>query len=359
MEHIAKSLHTLPLPSAEAGTVPDWIHVLPAGRFFGRDGRGPYALEDARAVIAASLDQAMPKGIPMDYEHQTENAPKNGQPAPASGWITALEAREDGVWAHVEWTERAAAFIRAGEYRYVSPVFFYDKKTGAIQAIESVALTNLPNLGGLKAIAKALAVGEDSSLTDSDSNDKEQDMNGIKERLGLAPTATDAEIGQAIAAVMAERDGLKAAVLEIGKAAQCKSTDLADVGKAVAALAASAQNPDPAKFVPIDLYNAAGRELAEMKAARAKAAAASLVDTARQAGKISPAMEAWARDYAGKDPEGFAAWSESAPDQRPGGDKATAAKATPPGDAGRLTEEEKAICRNCGISEEDYIKGKN
>ena len=342
MEHIAKSLHMFLLPSAEAGTVPDWIHVLPAGRFFGRDGRGPYALEDAQAVVAASLDQAMPKGIPVDYEHQTENAPKNGQPAPASGWITALEAREDGIWAHVEWTERAAAFIRAGEYRYVSPVFFYDKKTGAIQAIESVALTNLPNLGGLKAIAT-----------------KEKNMNGLKERLGLSPDATDVEVSQALAALVAERDGLKAAMREIGRAAQCKSTDLADVGKAVAALAASAQNPDPAKFVPIELYNAAGRELAEMKAAQAKAAAASLVDTARQAGKISPAMEAWARDYASKDPEGFAAWSESAPDQRPGGDKATAAKATPPGDAGRLTEEEKAICRNCGISEEDYIKGKN
>ena len=109
MERMAKTLHTLPLPSTGGGLVPEWIHILPAGRFSGRDGRGPYALEDAQAVIAASLSQAMPRGIPMDYEHQTENAPQNGQPAPASGWIVAMESREDGIWAHVEWTERAAA----------------------------------------------------------------------------------------------------------------------------------------------------------------------------------------------------------------------------------------------------------
>lgn len=340
MERIAKSLHTLPLPSAETGTVPDWIHVLPAGRFVGRDGRGPYALENAQAVIAASLDQAMPKGIPMDYEHQTENAPKNGQPAPASGWITALEAREDGVWAHVEWTERAAAFIRAGEYRYVSPVFFYDKKTGAIHAIESVALTNLPNLGGLKAIAT-----------------KEKSMNGLKERLGLSPDATDVEVSQALAALVAERDGLKAAMREIGKAAQCEDADPSGLGKAVAALAQAAAKPDPARYVPIDLYNAAGRELAELKAAQSAAKAESLVDAARVSGKVTPAMLAWAKDYASKDPEGFSVWAANAPDMRPNGGRASGTQAAgPEGGKVALSAVQKAICTAMGVDETQYAE---
>jgi phage I-like protein len=36
-----------------------------------------------------------------------------------------MQAREDDIWALVEWTEKAAAHIKAREYRYLSPVLFY------------------------------------------------------------------------------------------------------------------------------------------------------------------------------------------------------------------------------------------
>jgi phage I-like protein len=37
---------------------PEWVHLVPAGRFSGVDGRGPYTLADPAAVIAASLPPA-------------------------------------------------------------------------------------------------------------------------------------------------------------------------------------------------------------------------------------------------------------------------------------------------------------
>jgi hypothetical protein len=53
--------------------------------------------------------------------------PGVGGTAKAAGWIKELQVRDDGIFGRVEWTEAAAAAIKAGEYRYLSPVFFHDQ----------------------------------------------------------------------------------------------------------------------------------------------------------------------------------------------------------------------------------------
>jgi phage I-like protein len=79
----------------------------------------------------------------IDYEHQTLNAATNGQPAPAAAWFSTLEWRDgDGLYAtDVQWTERAAAMVAAGEYRFLSPVFCFDNH-GNVKALLHAALTN-------------------------------------------------------------------------------------------------------------------------------------------------------------------------------------------------------------------------
>ena len=76
------------------GAVPE-LHLLPDGEF------KPQAAEDARempksgtyrmnAQIAEkviALASASVNDLPIDYEHQTQQAAKNGQPAPAAGWM--------------------------------------------------------------------------------------------------------------------------------------------------------------------------------------------------------------------------------------------------------------------------------
>jgi hypothetical protein len=47
---------------------PEWIQLVPAGSFHGRDGRGPYLLSDPEAVIAATNALRMRAGIPIDYD---------------------------------------------------------------------------------------------------------------------------------------------------------------------------------------------------------------------------------------------------------------------------------------------------
>lgn len=90
----------------------------------------------------------------IDYEHQTLKAEKNGQPAPAAGWMHALRWIEGkGLHALAELTERAKEQIKAGEYRYFSPVIQYSTKTGEVTKLLMGALTNNPAIHGMAAIS--------------------------------------------------------------------------------------------------------------------------------------------------------------------------------------------------------------
>jgi phage I-like protein len=116
------------------------------GLFGGRDGRGPWELKDPEAFIQRTMARHAGVDIPLDYEHQSVMAEENGQPAPAAGWIKALASRADGIWDRVEWTQRGASLVVAREYRYISPFFIYDDKSGVLTQLESAALVAQPNL---------------------------------------------------------------------------------------------------------------------------------------------------------------------------------------------------------------------
>src|SRR5277367_2788298 len=141
-------------PDAAAASAPEWIELLPSGVFYGRDGRGPFRLDDPAAVIASTTAMQMNAGLPIDYDHATDFGAPEGRPAPAAGWIRELEVRSGAIWGRVEWTARAASSIVAREYRYVSPVFQFDPKDGLVTRLLRAGLTNNPNLH-LTAIAAA------------------------------------------------------------------------------------------------------------------------------------------------------------------------------------------------------------
>src|ERR1700693_6392182 len=140
---------------------PEWIELLPAGEFVGRDGRGPFRVSNAEAVIAATDALRMEAGLPIDYDHATDFAAPSERRAPAAGWIRAIEVREGALWGKVEWTTHGSAAVAAHEYRYISPVFEYSHD-GEVQRVLRAALTNNPNLY-LTAIS--VCVSNDDSLT--------------------------------------------------------------------------------------------------------------------------------------------------------------------------------------------------
>lgn len=131
-------------------TAPNQIKVIPSGEFRARDGRPndcvAWQLSPIKAAkLVAAFNRQTIRCV-VDYEHQTLMAASNGKPAPAAGWFSTLEWRADGLYAvDVSWTESASAMLTAGEYKYLSPVFSYDKQ-GEILQLLSVALTNNPAL---------------------------------------------------------------------------------------------------------------------------------------------------------------------------------------------------------------------
>lgn len=126
-----------------ANGAPEWVELIPAGPFVvGRDGRR-WLFDQPDAVITNSMHGT---DLPLDWEHSTEIKAKDGEPAPAAAWITSLENRSGALWGRLSWTDRGRASVTSREYRYLSPVFLFEKATQRIQRLKSAGLTNSPNL---------------------------------------------------------------------------------------------------------------------------------------------------------------------------------------------------------------------
>lgn len=187
----------------DAADAPDWVHLLPTsqGQIATFDGRGPYAVLNAEAVIAASM--AEPRGIPVDENHSTNIAAPQGLEAPARGWITAMEARVDGIWGRVNWTKAGRDLVADKAYRAISPVMQLAQDAKTVLRISVASLVNKPNLRGLASL----------------NMESTMDMTKIALALGLGADATEDAILAAIGAIMAKKadtPAMQSALAEIG-----------------------------------------------------------------------------------------------------------------------------------------------
>lgn len=331
--------HAVQLPD---GASPDgWYHLIPAGTFEGRDGRGPYTL-DAQAVLAAF--KSWGADLCVDFDHQSLSADKKQGAVPASGWIKELQAREDGIWGRIDWTDTAAAALEKKEYRYLSPFFNFDPATGRIVRLLNAGLTNNPNLH-LQAAASRQGDNMDEILE------------RLRYLLNLPLSSTAADIA-------AELDKLKAMIAggaETEAAAASMRTALGLAATiplkelATALHARLAQGPDPALFVPKAQYDEAANSLATLQSAQKQAAVDQAVAEAKTAGKVSPAMEGWARDYASRDLDGFKAFAATAPTLASAGAAVTGAPG--PGTS-PLTDDEKAVAHSLGLTDDAFLAAK-
>jgi phage I-like protein len=132
-----------------------WIHVAPEGSWEGHPD-GAFTL--TRAGFESCIYDAERRATPQSVDYEHASLYPTGEPTPAAGYVQRLEQRADGLWALVEFTERAAAMIRAGEYRFCSGVFAFerrDRQTGDVIPcmLDSIALTNRPFIDGQEPIA--------------------------------------------------------------------------------------------------------------------------------------------------------------------------------------------------------------
>ena len=307
------------------------IQLTPAGVFKARDGR-PAKLPGwkidapiAARVIARAAARKNP--FVIDYEHQTLNAEKNGQPAPAAGWFNRLEYRDgQGLFAtDVEWTARAKAMIDAGEYKFISPVFGFDAATGEVVALQMSALTNDPALDGMDAVLAA------AKFTPTH---EEHPMKALAILLGLAEDASEADVTAALTALKTK--------------AEAAETQIA---------ALKTQSPDPAKFVPVETMTALQGQVAALTSRLNDGELEEVIQAALSAGKLVPAQEAWARSLGKTDLAALKSFVAASPAigalqrTQTGGKDPAGLNAD-----GQLSDSALAVCKQMGVAPADFKK---
>ncbi|WP_051165250.1 phage protease [Methyloversatilis universalis] len=335
------------------GRAPTEIMLLPAGRFRATDGSGrpqdvPAGWRMDAAAAARLIAQIGARGADtvIDYEHQTLVAQTAGVPAPAAGWFSRLEWREgSGLWAtDVRWTDRAAAMIAASEYRYLSPVFTYDPD-GTPNRLFPVALTNNPGLGALPELSAALTalIAQHTEFPDMDL------LASLVAALGLPAGTAEATALTAVTALKTKHDELATRVAAL-------TGEKTTLEGQVAALTAA--GPDPAKYVPVAAVTELQGQLAALTAQVTGGEVDKLVADAMAAGKIPPALEAWARDLGKKDVAALRAYIGAAAPVVVPGQTQTGGKKPEGGRAAQLDAGELAVCTAMGLDPADFAKAK-
>ncbi|GEM81870.1 phage protease [Meiothermus hypogaeus] len=282
--------------------------------------------EDAQEVIRRAQ---MPE-LPIDYEHRNQNPVDNG-PVPAAGWFQ-LEARPDGLWAiNVRWTETAANLLRAGEYRHWSPVFW--DEDGHIRQLDMIGLTNQPaTVNQMPLVASALGDPMREKLITL---------------LGLAADASDEQIENALTELQN-----RAGQLEQAQALLAEAGIQAPIGSVEAhgqAMAAAANALLAARVSELEA------ELSTLRAQTVDAEAERTVDAALSEGRIHAASRDYWLEKFRKNPQAVRAHLASL---RAGAAVPTGPIAPPQGPSDALSELERAIIAQTGVSAEAYLATK-
>jgi phage I-like protein len=304
--------HVLP---AE-GEVPEWIQLAPEGAVRLEDEEDLYITEEGAATLIAAWKDLGHKVV-FDYEHQTLKDVE----APAAGWFEDLEWRgpgkEGGLWAKIDWTERAARRIEAKEYRYHSPVFLHGKTDRVVRYLVNAALTNQPKMKDVRALAAKMDVAA-LAAKHIHLNQGEEDMKFSEEAakaLGLDATAKEEDVLKALkdlAASHKEKDteltALKAKVGDSGKDVGLSPIVLKALGLADGASDEDAEKAIKALQASDKAAGSLGESVAALKAELAKMKADDLVSLALKDGRLSPQeRDAWGSELAEANPKQFEA----------------------------------------------------
>ena len=309
--------------------------LLPAGEFAARDGRpGPgrtWTLSDADgARLAAEVNRvAAQTPIVIDYEHQTLNSERNGQPAPAAGWIRSVEwLSGKGLVSTVEWTAKARGHIDAGEYRYISPVITWDQDSGRVTGLLNAALVNHPALLGMDGVTAGLAARFPSNPTGPETY---MERAKLIAALDLPAAATDAEIDAAIAKL---------------------KTDLAAKTTEATSLKTQVDAAKSGDQATLQVVKDLQVQLAQLTATRNEEALKALVDGAIEGHKFVPAHRDWLLGLGRKDLAALKHLVEGAPAIQ--GLQGQTGGKPPSGNTAEVSADALAVCKAMGLTVEQF-----
>jgi phage I-like protein len=242
-----------------ASAVPTEFTLLRAG--FNEFVDGKLLFDDEAAQSVMKRYQARGLELMADYEHQSLSVPPVVAPASAKRWTPELR-NGDLVAANIQWTEKAAAMIAAGEYRYWSVACRVDPKTMRVVEVVNFGLTNTPAANGIQPLMAASITGTQP--------EESQNMKTVLVALGLS-----ADMEESVA------------IVEAARFAELKRDILALTGKASVAEALGVLRAQQQSHEQVVALNA---KVAQLEADKRAQEFDALVKQGEADAKISPAM---------------------------------------------------------------------
>lgn len=226
-----KNLIAIACNRTPINTATEWQLISPYGVFAHPLGRQRIQQAEAGKIVKALNEQKTQsgsawRGVPIFIGHPPSRGGAKTQagPFPRIGAVLEAEARPDGLWGKIAWNDLGTQNAENGHYIYPSPGWFFTKDNdGSIRPCEldHIGMTNEPNINES---APWTNDKNNSDNPDQPETPPLENMKPICEALGLAETATEEEILNAIMALKSDKDTAAAAVVEKEQAAMNEKT---------------------------------------------------------------------------------------------------------------------------------------
>ena len=181
-----------------------WFKISPYGVFRGKTPGRPQhvSVDNAKAMegefnsMLGTLGRLF-RGIPIYHGHPDVD-PEIWPDDRRIGKITKLDARADGLWGFAEWNSLGDQNKAEGWWIYPSPRWDSPKgqKNFSPDRLISIGLTNTPRIEDSEPVFNTLLENETEP-------NQPMDPKVIRQKLGLAPEATDEEVLTKLDAVIA------------------------------------------------------------------------------------------------------------------------------------------------------------
>ena len=191
---------------APGETVPG-VQLCPFGEYQGSQ-RMQVCDRQAFEQVIADWQGGGEKEILMDFEHKSE-VDRIDSDTRAAAWISNLAIDDErGLVGDLKFTDEGADAVSNRRLRFLSPVWPLDDE-GRPTHLKSVALTNTPNIP----VAPVLNKAQPGEVNVEDTKENEN-MDKIKEALGLAPEASEEDVLNAVTALVQKNKDAETAALE-------------------------------------------------------------------------------------------------------------------------------------------------
>lgn len=186
-----------------------WYHIEALGEH--RNAAADVTLvidhEAVEAIVNRFQEEASKPGfagVLVDAEHFSHDPDKA---TTAYGWLQELQAREDGLYARIRWTNTGQTAVDGADYRFFSTE--YDRRQARHLggkrfrplSLDGLTLTNRPNNRGQKPITNRRDAGASTADTPTTLTQK-RSMKSVATRLGLSADASEESMLEAVVKII-------------------------------------------------------------------------------------------------------------------------------------------------------------